>query len=65
MLKILTYINAASLVLAVGVGGLAYLQRDKIKDSLLNEVKEQLPSLIQDNLKTRVIPKQTGFTLPL
>ena len=35
MIKILTYINTAALVVAVGGGAFAYFQRGKISDALL------------------------------
>ena len=46
MIKILTYINTASLVLAVSVGTLAYFNRGKITESIMSEVQKQLPSLV-------------------
>ena len=65
MLKILTYINTAALVVAVGSGGLAYFQRDKITDALLNKVQEQLPGLVQKALpSTPKLPSNTGSVLP-
>ena len=65
MLKILCYINTAALVAAVGLGGLAYFQRDKITDALLNKVKEQLPGLVQSALpSTPKLPSNTGSVLP-
>ena len=65
MLKILTYINTAALVVAVGGGGLAYFQRGKITDALLNKVREQLPALVQNALpSTPKLPSNTGSVLP-
>ena len=66
MIKILTYINTASLVLAVSVGALAYFQRGKITESIMTEVQKQLPSLVKESMpKIPSVPKSTGFVLPL
>ncbi len=65
MLKVLTYINTAALVAAVGFGGLAYFQRDKITDALLNKVQEQLPSLVKGAMPSiPSVPSSTGSVLP-
>ena len=45
MIKILTYINTAALVVAVGGGTFAYFQRGKITESIMSEVQKQLTSL--------------------
>ena len=47
MIKILTYINTAALVVAVGGGTFAYFNRGKITESIMNEVQKQLPSLVK------------------
>ena len=47
MIKILTYINTAFLVIAVGGGTFAYLNKDKIVNTILDEVKGQIPSLVK------------------
>ena len=47
MIKILTYINTAALVVAVGGGTFAYFQRGKITESIMSEVQKQLPSLVK------------------
>ena len=61
MLKILTYINTAALVVAVGGGAFAYLQRSKISDALLEKVKGQIPSLVTDAMpKPPAMLKVTG-----
>lgn len=65
MLKILTYINTAALVVAVGVGGLAYFQRGKITESIMSEVQKQLPGLVQSALPSAPkLPSNTGSVLP-
>ena len=46
MIKILTYINTAALVVAVGGGTFAFFNRGKITESILNEVHKHLPSLV-------------------
>ena len=65
MIKILTYINTASLVLAVSVGTLAYFQRGKFTESIMSEVQKQLPGLVQSALpSTPKLPSNTGSVLP-
>ena len=65
MLKILTYINTAALVVAVGGGTLAYFQRGKITESIMTEVQKQLPSLVQGAMpKVPSVPSSTGSVLP-
>lgn len=65
MLKVLTYINTASLVFVFVGGGLAYFQRDKITDAVLNQVKEQIPILVRNSLpKVPNLPINTGPVLP-
>ena len=65
MIKILTYINTASLVLAVSVGTLAYFQRGKITESIMTEVQKQLPSLVKGAMpKVPTVPSKTGSVLP-
>jgi hypothetical protein len=61
MIKILTYINAAALVLAVAGGTLAYFQRGKITESIMTEVQKQLPSLVKGAMpKMPTVPPMTG-----
>mgnify|MGYP003315212565 FL=1 len=65
MIKILTYINTASLVVAVSVGTLAYFQRGKITESIMTEVQKQLPSLVKGAMpKIPSVPSSTGSVLP-
>ena len=65
MIKILTYINTASIVLAVSVGALAYFQRGKITESIMTEVQKQLPSLVKGAMpKIPSVPSSTGSVLP-
>ena len=65
MIKILTYINTASLVVAVSVGTLAYFQRGKITESIMSEVQKQLPSLVKGAMpKIPSVPSKTGSVLP-
>ena len=64
MIKILTYINTAALVVAVGGGTLAYFQRGKITESIMIEVQKQLPSLVQGAMpKVPSVPSKTGSVL--
>ena len=64
MIKILTYINTASLVLAVSVGTLAYFQRGKFTESIMSEVQKQLPSLVEGAMPDiPSVPSKTGSVL--
>ena len=65
MIKILTYINTAALVVAVGGGTFAYFQRGKITESIMSEVQKQLPSLVKGAMpKIPSVPKTTGPVNP-
>ncbi len=65
MIKILTYINTAALVVAVGGGTFAYFQRGKITDSIMTEVQKQLPSLVKGAMPAiPSVPKMTGPVNP-
>ena len=65
MMKILTYINTAALVVAVGGGTLAYFQRGKITESIMSEVQKQLPSLVKGAMPSiPSVPKTTGPVNP-
>ena len=65
MIKILTYINTASLVLAVSVGTLAYFQRGKFTESIMSEVQKKLPSLVEGAMPNiPSVPSKTGSVLP-
>ena len=65
MIKILTYINTAVLVVAVGGGTLAYFQRGKITESIMTEVQKQLPSLVKGAMPSiPSVPKTTGPVNP-
>ena len=64
MIKILTYINTASLVLAVSVGTLAYFQRGKFTESIMSEVQKKLPSLVEGAMPNiPSVPSKTGSVL--
>ena len=60
MIKILTYINTAALVVAVGGCTFAYFQRGKITESIMSEVQKQLPSLVKKAMPA--IPKMPSAT---
>ena len=65
MIKILTYINTAAFVVAVGGGTFAYFQRGKITESIMTEVQKQLPSLVKGAMpKVPTVPSKTGSVLP-
>ena len=63
MIKILTYINTAALVVAVGGGTFAYFQRGKITESIMTEVQKQLPSLVKGAMPS--VPKVPTSTGPV
>ena len=63
MLKILTYINTAALVVAVGGGVFGYLNRGKLADVVTNEIQKQLPSLVKGFMPS--VPKMTGPAMPI
>jgi len=63
MIKILTYINTAALVVAVGGGTFAFFNRGKITESIMSEVQKQLPSLVQGAMPA--IPKMPSATGPV
>ena len=60
-MKIITWINFAAFILGVaGLGG-AFLFRSKIFDAVLDGVKKELPSLVQDAMpEMPEMPKMTG-----
>ena len=61
MIKILTYINTAAVVVVLGSGAFAYFQRGKITDALLDQVKGQIPGLLQKSIPTTPkLPDRTG-----
>ena len=65
MIKILTYINTAALVVAVGGGTFAYFQLVKITESIMTEVQKQLPSLVKGAMPAiPSVPKTTGPVNP-
>ena len=65
MIKVLTYINATALVLAVAGGTFAYFQRGKITESIMTEVQKQLPSLVKGAMPSiPSVPSSTGSVLP-
>ena len=65
MIKILTYINTAALVVAVGGGTFVFFNRGKITESIMSEVQKQLPSLVKGAMPAMPsIPKTTGPVNP-
>ena len=65
MIKILTYINTAALVVAVGGGTFAFFQRGKITESIMTEVQKQLPSLVKGAMPAiPSVPRSTGPVNP-
>ena len=65
MIKIITWINFAALILGVaGLGG-AFLFRSKIFDAVLDGVKEELPALVQGAMpEMPKMPQTTGPVNP-
>ena len=65
MLKILTYINTAAFILGLAGLGSAFLFRSRIFDAVLDGVKKELPSLVEDSMPTvPTIPPVTGPVTP-
>ena len=60
-MKIITWINFAAFILGVaGLGG-AFIYRSKIFDAVLDGVKKELPSLVQDAMpEMPKLPKMPG-----
>ena len=64
-MKIITWINFAAFILGVAGFGGAFLFRSKIFDAVLDGVKKELPSLVEDSLPTMPkIPQSTGSVNP-
>ena len=65
MIKIITWINFAAFILGVaGLGG-SFLFRSRIFDAVLDGVKKELPSLVQDAMpEMPKVPEMTGPVLP-
>ena len=59
MIKILTYINTAFLVIAVSGGTFTYLNKDKIVNTILDKVKGQIPELVKQSMPS--MPTTTGL----
>jgi len=60
-MKIITWINFAAFISGVASSGGAFLFRSKIFDAVLDGVKKELPSLVQDAMpKMPKMPKTTG-----
>ena len=65
MIKILTYINTAVLVVAVSGGTFAFFNRGKITESIMTEVQKQLPSLVKGAMPSiPSVPRTTGPVNP-
>ncbi len=65
MIKILTYINTAALVVAVGGGTFVFFNRGKITETIMTEVQKQLPSLVKGAMPAiPSVPKTTGPVNP-
>ena len=61
MIKIITWINFAAFILGVASLGGAFIFRSKIFDAVLDGVKKELPSLVQDAMPgIPEVPKTTG-----
>ena len=65
MIKIITWINFAAFILGVASLGGAFIFRSKIFDAVLDGVKKELPSLVQDAMPAKPsVPEKTGPVLP-
>ena len=60
MMKIITWINFAAFILGVASLGGAFIFRSRIFDAVLDGVKKELPSLVQDAMPS--IPKMPSST---
>jgi hypothetical protein len=60
MIKIITWINFAAFILGVASLSGAFIFRSKIFDVVLDGVKKELPSLVQDAMPS--IPKMPSST---
>lgn len=63
MIKIITWINFAAFILGVASLGGAFIFRSKIFDAVLDGVKKELPSLVQDAMPA--MPKMPQTTGPV
>ena len=65
MIKIITWINFAAFILGVaGLSG-AFLYRSKIFDAVLDNVKKELPSLVEGAMPSMPsVPTSTGGVNP-
>ena len=64
MVKILTYVNTAVLLLAVGGGSFVYMKRADFVNDMIFTVQDQLIRNIESQIQIPSIPKTTGSTLP-
>ncbi len=64
MLKILTYINTAALVVAVGGGAFVYMKRADYVNDMILTVQDQVIKNMQSSIKTPKLPANTGSVLP-
>lgn len=65
MIKVLVYINTAAFILGLTGLGSAFLFRSKIFDAVLDGVKKELPSLVEDAIPpVPTIPPVTGPVTP-
>ena len=64
MVKILTYVNTAVLLIAVGGGSFVYMKRADFVNDMIFTVQDQLIKNIQSQIQIPSIPNTTGSTLP-
>ena len=64
MVKILTYVNTAVLLLAVGGGGFVYMKRAEFVNDMIFTVQDQLIKNIQSQIQIPSIPNSTGSVNP-
>ena len=64
MVKILTYVNTAVLLIAVGGGSFVYMKRADFVNDMIFTVQDQLIKNIQSQIQIPSIPNTTGPTLP-
>jgi hypothetical protein len=64
VLKILTFINTAALVVAVGGGAFVYMKRADYVNDMILTVQDQVIRNMQSSIKIEKLPANTGSVLP-
>ena len=65
MVKILTYVNTAVLLIAVGGGSFVYMKRADFVNGMMLTIQDQMVDIIQHQKKQQIkLPSATGPALP-